>query len=158
MSCRHILLSGTFTSLTQWKLFVSGLSIRQHFLKLLSMLNQHFLTPGQGQSTMHLVHGKTTDEWHTNDIWVHTSDIRVTYEYMRVTYGWCTSTNEWHTNEIRVDTSEKRMTYKWHTDDIRFERKIKLTSLKLFDNPLSKYLISKSIPCMQWIYWVIYKI
>ena len=25
------------------------------------------------------VHGKTTDEWHTNGIWVHTSDIRITY-------------------------------------------------------------------------------
>ena len=52
------------------------------------------------------VHGKTIDEWHTDDIRVHTSDIRVhtcdilvTYEYIQVTYGW-------HMDDIRVYTSE----------------------------------------------------
>ena len=77
--------------------------------------------------------GKTTYEWHTNDIRVHTSDIRMTYEYIRVTYGWHTSTCEWHTDDIRVHTSDIQMTYEyirvtygwhtstyeWHTDDIR---------------------------------------
>ena len=86
------------------------------------------------------VHGKTTDEWDTNDIRVHTCDIRMTYEYIRVTYEWHTSTYEWHTNDIRVHTSNIRMTYEyirvtygwdtstyewhtstyeWHMDDIR---------------------------------------
>ena len=54
------------------------------------------------------VHGKTTYEWHTDDIRVtygwHTS----TYKYIQVTYGWHTSTYEWHTS-----------TYEWHTDGIR---------------------------------------
>ena len=93
------------------------------------------------------VHGKTTDEWHTNDIRVHTSDIRMTYEYIRVTYGWHTSTYKWHTDDIRVHTitfewhtddiqvhmSDIRMTYEWHKDDMRFEIKIKLILFKLFD-------------------------
>ena len=135
------------------------------------------------------VHGKTTYEWHTNDIRVHTIDIRMTYEYIRVTYGWHTSTYEWHkddirmtyeyirvtygwhtrtyewhpediqvhTSDIRVHTSDIRMTYEWHTGDMRFERQIKLSFLKLFDNSLSKYLICKRIPCMQWLFWVIYQ-
>ena len=62
------------------------------------------------------VHGKTTDDWHTDDIRVtygwHTSGIRVTYEYIRLTYGWHTSTYEWHTSDIRL-------TYDWHMSDIR---------------------------------------
>ena len=79
------------------------------------------------------VHGKTTYEWHTDDIQVHiiwvtygwhtstyewhtddirvrTSDIRVTYEYIRVTYGWRTSIYEWHTDDIRKHTSDMRIT------------------------------------------------
>ena len=110
------------------------------------------------------VHGKTIDDWHTStyewntdDIRVHTSDIRMTYEYMRVTYGWHTSTYEWHTDDIRVHTIYIRMTREWHTDDMRLERKIKLSFLKLFDNSLSKYLICKRIPCMQWLLWVTYQ-
>ena len=74
--------------------------------------------------TSETVHGKTTDEWHTNDIRVHTSDIRMTYEYIRVTNEWHTSTYEWHTDDIRVHTSDIRMTYeyirvtyKWHAND-----------------------------------------
>ena len=84
------------------------------------------------------VHGKTTDEWHTNDIRVHTSgirmtyewhtstyewhtsdmqahtsDIRMTYEYIQVTYGWYRSTYEWHTDDIRVHTSDIRVTYEY---------------------------------------------
>ena len=84
------------------------------------------------------VHGKTTYEWHTDDIrvtygwhtstyeWhtddirVHTSDIRmayeyirVAYEYIRVTYGWHKITYEWHTNDIRIHTSDIRMTYEY---------------------------------------------
>ena len=77
-----------------------------------------------------MVHGKTTYEWHTDDIQVHTSgymnDIRMTYEYIRVTYGRHTSTYEWHTDDIRVHTSDIRMTYEyirftyeWHASDIR---------------------------------------
>ena len=38
------------------------------------------------------------------------------------------------------------------------KEKIKLTFLRLFDNPLSKYLIFKRISCMQWLFWVITKI
>ena len=71
-----------------------------------------------------MVHGKTTYEWHTDDMRVHTSDIRVTYEYIRVTYeyirvayGWHTSTYEWHTDNIRVNTSYIQMA--WCTNAIR---------------------------------------
>ena len=32
------------------------------------------------------------------------------------------------------------------------KEKIKLISLKVFDNPLSKYLILKRIYCMQWLF------
>ena len=60
------------------------------------------------------VHGKTTYEWHTDNIRVHTSDIRMTHEYIRVTYGWYTSTYEWHTDDIQVHTSDIRMAYEWH--------------------------------------------
>ena len=69
-----------------------------------------------------MVHGKTTDEWHTDVIRVHTSDIRVTYQYIRVTYGWHTSTYEWHTvtyEYIKVTCRWHTSTYKWHMDDIR---------------------------------------
>ena len=113
----------------------------------------------------------STYEWHTDDIRVHTSDIWMTYEYTGVTYGWHTSTYEWHTDDIRVHTSDIRMTYEyiwvkygcirlhtsdigmtyqyirmtseWLTDDMQFvfERKIKLSFLKLFDISLPKYLI-----------------
>ena len=83
-----------------------------------------------------MVHGKTTDEWHKDDIRI----IQMTYEYIRVTYEWHTSTYEWHTNNIRVHTSDIQMTYeytrvtyeyiqmtyeyikvtcKWHMSDIR---------------------------------------
>ena len=134
-----------------------------------------------------VVHGNTTDEWHTNDIWVHTSDIRMTCEYIRVTHGWQTegirehtsdirathrwhtsdiwviyrwhpSTYEWHMDDIRVHTSDIRMTYELYMDDMRFERKIKLIFLKLFDNSLSKYLICKIISCIRFLFWVIYQI
>ena len=78
-------------------------------------------------------HGKTTYEWHADEVRVHTSDIRLTYEYIRVPYRWHTSTIEWHTHDIRVQLSDIRMTYEyirvtygwhtskceWHTDDIR---------------------------------------
>ena len=56
------------------------------------------------------VHGKTTYDCHTDDIWVHTSHIWVhtsyipmTCEYIRVTYGWHTSTYQWHTVRIEND-------------------------------------------------------
>ena len=110
------------------------------------------------------IHGKTIYEWHTDDIRVHTSDIWMTYEYIRVTYGLHTSTNEWHTDNIRVHTRDIRIiyeyirvTYEWHgiritferhTDDMRFQRKIKLSFSKHFEKSLSKYLICKRIPCM----------
>ena len=41
------------------------------------------------------------------------------------------------------------MTFEWHTDDMRFKRKMKLSFLKLFDNYLLKYLICKRISFMQ---------
>ena len=37
------------------------------------------------------------------------------------------------------------------------QEKIKLPFLRLFDNPLSKYLTFKIISCMQWMFWVIYQ-
>ena len=37
------------------------------------------------------------------------------------------------------------------------KEKIKLTFLRLFENPLLKYLIFKKISCMQWLFWVIYQ-
>ena len=61
-----------------------------------------------GQKDSSTGYGKTTYEWHTDDIRVHTSDIRMTYEYIRAKYGWHASTQEWHTS-----------TYKWHTRDIQ---------------------------------------
>ena len=87
-----------------------------------------------------MVHGKTTDEWHTNDIRIHPSDIRVTYEWhtstyewhtddirvthehIQVTHGWHTSTYEWHTSDIRVTYEWHTSTYEWHTahtNDVR---------------------------------------
>ena len=33
----------------------------------------------------------------------------------------------------------------------------KLPFLRLFDNLLSKYLTFKIIPCMQWLFWIIYQ-
>ena len=65
------------------------------------------------------VYGKTTYEWHTDDIRVHTSDIRMTYEYIRVRYGWHTSTYKWHTDDIRVTYGWHTSTYERHTDAIR---------------------------------------
>ena len=44
--------------------------------------------------------------------------------------------------------SDIPMTFELHTDDMRFERKIKLSFLKLFDNSISNYLICERIPCM----------
>ena len=85
-------------------------------------------------------------EWHTDDIQVHTSDILITYEYIRVTCGWHTSTHEWH---------DIQMSFECHMDDMRFQKKIKLSFLKLLENSLSKYLICKRIPCMQWLFWVV---
>ena len=95
------------------------------------------------------IHGKTTYEWHTDDIRIHTSDIRMTYEYIPVTYGW----------HIRVHTSDIRMTCDWHTDDMQFifERKIKFSFVKRFDNSLSKHLIYERTPCMQSLFCVIYQ-
>ena len=90
------------------------------------------------------VHGKTTYEWHTDDIRLYTSDIRMTYKYIRVTYGWHTSTYECHTNDMRV-------TYGWNA--VRKKSKV-ILFLKLFDNSLSKYLICEKIPCMQWLLWL----
>ena len=40
-----------------------------------------------------MVHGKTTFEWHTNDIRVHKSDIRTTCECIWVICEWHTSLN-----------------------------------------------------------------
>ena len=37
------------------------------------------------------------------------------------------------------------------------ERKNKVWFLKVFDNPLSKYLIFTRISCMQWLFWVVYQ-
>ena len=37
------------------------------------------------------------------------------------------------------------------------KKKINLTFLRLFDNPLSKYLIFRIISCMQCLFWVIYQ-
>ena len=34
---------------------------------------------------------------------------------------------------------------------------MKLPFLRLFDNPLSKYLTFKRISCMQWLFWVIFQ-
>ena len=77
------------------------------------------------------VHGKTTDEWHMDDIRVHTRNIWMTCEYIRVTYRW-----------IRVYTSDIRITFEY----------IELTFLKLFINSLSKYLVWIKIPWMQWLF------
>ena len=37
------------------------------------------------------------------------------------------------------------------------KKKIKYTLLRLFDNPLSKYLILIRISSMQWLIWVVYQ-
>ena len=59
-----------------------------------------------------LVHGKTTDEWHTNDIRLHTSDIRMTYKHIQLTYGCHMNAYEWHTNEMRVYKNNQCVTKK----------------------------------------------
>ena len=90
------------------------------------------------------VHGKTTDEWYTDDIRVHTSDIRVTYEYIRVTYRWHTSTCEWHTRLYEWHTSDIRV----HTNDIRMTCKAILNCiqhLKLLDGSFFNIICGKSI-------------
>ena len=86
----------------------------------------------------------STYEWHMGDIRVHTNDIRMAYEYTRATYRWHTSTNERHINDMQVHTSNIQMTCDWHSDDLWFERKIKLTFLKLFDNSLSNFWIDEN--------------
>ena len=55
--------------------------------------------------------GKTTDEWHTDDVRVHTTDIRMTYEWVHTGDIWITCecmqmTCGWH-----------MITYRWHRDD-----------------------------------------
>ena len=63
------------------------------------------------------VYGKTTYEWHTDDIRVrygwHTNTYKWHTDDIRVTYGWHTSTYERHTDAIRVYTSDIRMTYEY---------------------------------------------
>ena len=56
MSCKHFLLSRTFTSLTKWKLFASKLSVTQHCLKciIIIMLSQHSLTWGLKGKALHI--------------------------------------------------------------------------------------------------------
>ena len=86
------------------------------------------------------VHGKTTYELYTDDIWGHTS-----------TYGWHTSdhtsdirmTYEWHTNGARVHTddlrtrrSDIRITYKWHTNDIQVSYEYIRMTYRLHTNDL----------------------
>ena len=47
---------------------------------------------------------------------------------------------------------------KWYSKrDWAQNKKMKLTFLRLFDNPLSKILIFKKISCMQWLFWIIYQ-
>ena len=68
------------------------------------------------------IHGKTKNEWHTNEMRVHRSEIRLIYKYIWVTYRWHMSTYEWHTDDIRVNTSDIRVKYEYiqvHTSDIR---------------------------------------
>ena len=38
------------------------------------------------------------------------------------------------------------------------KEKMKVTFLRLFDNPPSKYLIFKKIYCMQWLFWLFTKV
>ena len=79
------------------------------------MPNCYFLKEDRALGYVSMVHGRTTNEWHTSDMQVRTSDIRMTSEYIRMTYGW-------HTNDIRVHTSGIwmaweyiRVAYRWHT-------------------------------------------
>ena len=65
------------------------------------------------------VYGKTTCEWHTDDIRVHTSEVRMTYEYIQVTYGWHTSDVRMTYKYIRATYGHHTGIYEWHTDDIR---------------------------------------
>ena len=80
---------------------------RLHFAVALDRQNKIFY----GKCIIYLIPtvcGKTTYEWHTDDIQVYTSDRRMTCEYIRVTYGYHAITYEWHMNA-----------YEWHTDNIR---------------------------------------
>ena len=85
------------------------------------------------------VHGKTTYEWHMDDIRVHMSDIRMTCKHkddIRVhtsdmplyigAYGWLTDNMRVQTSDIlmaydyiQILYEHIRMTYEWHTSDIR---------------------------------------
>ena len=59
----------------------------------------------------------------------HTSDIRMTYKYI------------WVTSECH----DIWMTFEWDTDDMRLERKIRLSFWKLFGNSLSNTWFVKEI-------------
>ena len=41
--------------------------------------------------------------------------------------------------------------------ETRFDRKNEVNFLRLFENPLSNYLIFQTISCVQWLFWVIYQ-
>ena len=74
------------------------------------------------------VQGKTTNKWHTDDIWVYTDGIWMIYEYIRVTYKWQTST--YRQNE-RI-----QMACKWHANEILNRIKDLQLSNRSFENYL----------------------
>ena len=84
------------------------------------------------QTKLLTVHGKTTDEWHTDDIRVHTSDIWMTYE-------WHTSTSDWDTNGIRVHIDKTQA----HANDMRmtWEMLNRINDLELLDCNFQNYLL-----------------
>ena len=44
-----------------------------------------------------------------------------------------------------------------HKKGVSAKEKIKLPFERFFHNPLSKYLISKRVSCMHWLFWDIYQ-
>ena len=47
-----------------------------------------------------MVHSKTTDEWHTDDIQAHTCDMWMANEWQRMIFVWHRSTHEWYSNDV----------------------------------------------------------
>ena len=85
------------------------------------------------------VRGKTTGEWHKDDIQVHTSDILVTCEYIGVTYRWHRSTYKWHRDDIPAHMSDTQMTYEyydWHTDNIRMTYELHTSTYEWHTNDI----------------------
>ena len=107
-----------------WSLYLAQKEIWSVFLSVKSLIN--LCSVGMALDIIDkvflLVHGKTTDEWYTNDIWVHMSDIPMIYEWHASTYAWHRSDIRVHTSDIRMTYEYIQVTYEWHTTDMQIAK------------------------------------